>query len=63
MPQRFGDYGPKNSYLKPLVGMQNPVDPAFIEYEILLAKAARIDGFIINPTFDSRVACSTSSAM
>ena len=31
----------------PLVGMQSALDPEFIEYEILTAKAAGIDGFFI----------------
>ena len=31
----------------PLVGMQSEEDPAYVEYQVLLAKTARIDGFMI----------------
>ena len=40
-----------NCYLRPLIGEYNQLDPDVIEYHILLAKAAHIDGFIMNPTF------------
>lgn len=38
-------------HLKPLIGEYNQLDPTVLEYHILLAFAARIDGFIMNPTF------------
>lgn len=37
-------------YLHPLIGEYNQLDPDVIEYHILLARAAHIDGFIMNPT-------------
>jgi hypothetical protein len=38
-------------YLRPLIGEYDQLDPDVMEYHILLARAARIDGFIMNPTF------------
>ena len=38
-------------HLQPLIGEYNQLDPAVMEYHVLLARAARIDGFIMNPTF------------
>src|ERR1700761_4066148 len=40
-----------NCYLHPLIGEYNQLDPDVIEYHILLARAAHIDGFIMNPTY------------
>jgi hypothetical protein len=31
----------------PVVGMQSEEDPAYVEYQVLLAKTARIDGFMV----------------
>jgi hypothetical protein len=38
-------------YLRPLIGEYDELDPDVMEYHVLLAKAAHIDGFIMNPTF------------
>lgn len=40
-----------NCYLRPLIGEYDEIDPDVMEYHILLARAAHIDGFIMNPTY------------
>jgi hypothetical protein len=38
-------------YLRPLIGEYDELNPNVMEYHVLLAWAAHIDGFIMNPTF------------
>lgn len=51
------------SFSYPLAGMQSTLDPDYLEYQVLLAKGANIDGFLVEWAFQENEADGTLRAL